>query len=92
MSQLSQFSDIYPSSIYDGDPVNLADNLLCFPTEQFPTPELSGSQQTLESASNSGSLTPIPLPLIPSSLQRVGPGRSLAFVLYSDMSKDDFVA
>lgn len=92
MSQIPQFSDIYPSSIYDGDPANPVDPLLCFPNEQFPTPEISESQQTFDTASNSGFLTPIPPPSIPSSLQRVGPGRSIAFILYSDMSKDDFVA
>lgn len=88
MSQISQFSDIYSSSIYDGDPV---DALLSFSNDQFPTPDISGSQHTLESASNSDFLTPITPPLIPSSLQRIGPGRSPAFILYSEMSKDDFV-
>ncbi|KAJ5681614.1 uncharacterized protein N7477_001554, partial [Penicillium maclennaniae] len=66
MSQISQFSDIYSSSIYDGDP------------------------HTLESALNPDFLTPITPPLIPASLQRVGPSRSLAYILYSEMSKDDF--
>jgi hypothetical protein len=88
MSQVSQFSDIYSSSMYDGDPV---DALLSFSNDQFQTADISGSQHTLESASNSDFLTPIIPPLIPSSLQRVGPGRSPAFILYAEMSKDDFV-
>lgn len=90
MSQISQFSDIYPSSVYEGDPID--NHQLYFPNKtQICTPEPSRSQQTLDSVSNSGFLTPIPPPPIPNTLTRVGPGRSTSFVLYSDMSNDAFV-
>lgn len=88
MSQLSLFSDAYPSSLYEGDTIDG----LSFPNDQFHNPVLSGSQQTSDSVSNPGFLTPIPPPSVPPSLERVGPGRSIEFVLYSDMSKDEFVA
>ncbi|CAP94930.1 hypothetical protein N7489_004599 [Penicillium chrysogenum] len=88
MSQLSLFSDAYPSSLYEGDTIDG----LSFPNDQFHNPDLSGSQQTSDSVSNPGFLTPIPPPSVPPSLERVGPGRSIEFVLYSDMSKDEFVA
>ncbi|KAK9847191.1 hypothetical protein MYU51_020359 [Penicillium brevicompactum] len=88
MSQLSLFSDAYPSSLYEGDTIDG----LSFPNDQFHTPDLSGSQQISESVSNPGFLTPIPLLSVPPSLERVSPGRSIEFVLYSDMSKDEFVA
>jgi hypothetical protein len=80
---MSQFSDIYSSSIYDGDPV-ANDPFHPLLNEPLPTPE--------DTTSNSGFLTPVLPPLIPPSLQRVGPGRSTAFVLFDKMSKDDFVA
>jgi hypothetical protein len=87
---MSQFSDIYSSSIYDGDP---AANDPFHPSlnEPLPTTKISRSQQSFDTTLNSGFLTPVPPPLIPPSLQRVGPGRSTAFVLFDEMSKDDFV-
>jgi hypothetical protein len=88
---MSQFSAIYSSSAYEGDPIDTLH--LCFPNEtQLCTPGPSGSQQTFDSVYNSGSLTPLPSPPIPNTLTRVGPGRVKSFVLYSDMSKDEFVA
>jgi hypothetical protein len=88
MSQLSLFSYAYPSSVYEGDTIDG----LSFPNDQFHNPDSSGSQQTSDSVSNPGFLTPIPPPSVPPSLDRVGPGRSIEFVLYFDMSKDEFVA
>jgi hypothetical protein len=82
MSQASQFSEVYLSSIYEGDPI---DNL------QFCFPNASESRQTLNSIPDSDFLRPPSPPLIPDTLTRVGPDRAKSFVLYSDMTKDAFV-
>ncbi|EED14180.1 conserved hypothetical protein [Talaromyces stipitatus ATCC 10500] len=88
---MAQFSDIYSSSAYEGD--TLDPFYFSFSNEtQSSTPDPTGSQGTLDSGSDSGFLTPLPILSIPDILTRVGPGRTKTFVLYSDMSKDEFVA
>lgn len=91
MSQMSQFSDIYSSSVHEGDN---SDNLLNFPSDdpQLFTPEASFSRQTVESVYDSDFIRPPQPPVIPDTLQRVGPHRRKAYILYSEMSKDDFVS
>lgn len=90
MSQVSQFSDIYSSSAYE---VDTTDNLQ-FPFSedgQLYTPDPLGSQQTLSSVPDPDFLRPPPPPPIPDTLQLVGPDRTKGYILYSNMSKDDFV-
>lgn len=90
-SQISQFSDVYSSSLYEGDH---PDNLAYLPShdQQIFPPDLSCSQQTLNAASDSDFLRPSQPPPIPDTLQCVGPDRRKVYVLYSDMSKEDFVS
>ena len=84
----SQYSDAFSSSFYDGrveDITYLAsENALLF------TPDLIESQQTIDS-SDTEFLRPAPRPIVPSSLTRVGPGRSKAYVLYTRMVHEEFV-
>jgi hypothetical protein len=88
---MAQFSDIHSSSAYEGDPLDTLH--FSFSNEtQSRTPDPSGSQRTLDLGSDSSFLTPLPIPSIPDTLTRVGPGRTKPFILYSDMSKDEFVA
>ena len=86
MSQPSEVSDIYPSSIYEGEPC-----LYFSEDTQLFTPEPSGSQQTLHSASDSVFVRPQPPPSIPDTLQRVGPTKTKGYVLYTEMSRDAFI-
>jgi hypothetical protein len=93
MSQISQFSDAYASSLYDADNT---DSLQIIQSDNF-TPDLSFSQQSLgsvtPSAANSDFIRPpVPSPPIPASLQRVCPDRINAYLVYSSMSKDEFVS
>jgi arylamine N-acetyltransferase len=90
MSQMSQFSDPYASSTYQFDQFDLSDNLGLPPPEEYAS-DLSYSQQTLDSARDSSFTRPSQPPSLPDTLQRVGPDKRKAFVLYSDMSKNQFV-
>lgn len=83
MSQ-SQHSDFVPS-FYDGDIDNLG---YLAPSSQDPTP--SGSQLILE-AIDTEFLRPINFPPIPSSLTRVGPNRRKDYVLYDNMTHNEWV-
>jgi hypothetical protein len=87
MTQMSQLSDAYASSTYE---IDLLDNL-SLPAPEDSTTDLSYSQQTLASGpySSPSRLQP---PSFPNILQRVGPDQRKPFFLYSDMSKDQFVA
>jgi hypothetical protein len=84
---MSQSTDVYSSSLYESDSI---DPLSYLPLDglQLFTPDLSSSQQSLTLVPEAGFLTPL---AIPSSLQRVGQGRRKPWILYSDMSKDDFL-
>ncbi|KAF4200160.1 hypothetical protein CNMCM8927_003836 [Aspergillus lentulus] len=92
MASQGQASDAYPSSVPDGDQIE-------YPAFDFPqdvqglyTPDPSCSQQTIFSSSDTDFAWPGPLLPIPESLERVGPDRTKAYILYSEMSKDAFVA
>lgn len=92
-SQASQFSDAYVSSLYDP---NLTDSLQIIQSDDF-TPNLSFSQQSFGSVAPSIANSdfvrpPIPPLPIPPSLQRICLDRNNAYLVYSDMSKDDFVS
>lgn len=88
MSQFSQFSDAYASSLYDADN---PDSLQVIQPDDL-TSNLSFSQQASQSIANSDfTHLPIPAP-IPPSLKRVCPDRISAYLVYSDMTKDDFVS
>lgn len=88
MSQLSQFSDPGPSSLHEGDAIDHLSSYLPSDDIQLFTPDLSCSQQTVTSATESDFLRPLS---VPSSLQRVGPDRKKSWVLYADMSKAEFI-
>lgn len=93
MSEISQISDAYPSSLYGADAI---DNLACLQSDdqQIFTPDLSYGQQSFNSVSDSDFLRPLlPLaPPVPSSLQCVSPDRKKTYVVYSNMTKNEFVA
>jgi hypothetical protein len=96
-SQMSQASDAYPSSILDAESLRSLDCIHFDLTQdfRFHTPDPSSSRQALPSASDSD-FTRLallePPPLIPEDLRRVGPDRTKAYVLYSDMTRDKFVS
>ncbi|KAJ5253812.1 uncharacterized protein N7525_007394 [Penicillium rubens] len=81
----SQLSDIYSSSVYEGGS-----------SERFPYPipddsfmlDPPSSQRTLTSVTDTELIQPPPIPI---ALERVGPDRHKSFVLYTEMSKDDFL-
>ncbi|CAG8061357.1 unnamed protein product [Penicillium nalgiovense] len=81
----SQLSDIYSSSVYEGDS-----------SERFPYPipddsfmlDPPSSQRTLTSVTDTELIQPPPIPI---ALERVGPDRHKSFVLYTEMSNDDFL-
>lgn len=81
MSQLSLFSDAGPSSVVGSDLT--FDNLL----DSF-TPDLPASQQSVTTAPDPDFLRPLTIPL---SLERDGPDRKKSFILFSEMSKNEFV-
>lgn len=73
--------------MYESDAI---DNFSCLQSDdqQSYTPDVSSSQQLIASATDLGFVRPLS---IPSSLERVGPDRKKSWILYSDMSKDDFI-
>lgn len=81
----SQLSDIYSSSVYEGGS-----------SERFPYPipddsfmlDPPSSQRTLTSVTDTELIQPPPIPI---ALERVGPDRHKSFVLYTEISKDDFL-
>jgi hypothetical protein len=82
---MPQISDAYHSSLYGGDVPDL--NFL--PSDDRLL-DLPYSQETLNSVSEVDFLRSQTPPLIPSSLDRVGPDRRKLLVLYTDMANDDF--
>lgn len=87
MSQ-SQLSEAFSSSIYNSDIDNIA--YLAPENLQIFTPDLSGSQQTLDSCTPEF-FQPPPPPVIPPSLTRIGPNRRKAYVLYNEIMHTDWV-
>lgn len=88
---MSQLSDIYSSSLYEHDPAaTLTDTLSHLPSDdiQLFSTEASSSRQPLSSTPDTDFIRPL---AVPSSLQRVGPGRRKDYLLYTDMNKDDFI-
>jgi hypothetical protein len=83
---MPQISNAYHSSSYGGDVPDL--NFL--PSDDRLL-DLPFSQETLNSVSEVDFLRSQTPPLIPSSLDRVGPDRRKLFVLYTDMANDEFV-
>jgi hypothetical protein len=83
MSQ-SQQSD-FASSLYDGDIDNIS---YLAPSNYLATP--SSSQHTIDPF-DTDFLRPTIPPILPSSLQRVGPDRRKAFILYDKMTHNEWV-
>jgi hypothetical protein len=80
MSQLSQFSDAGPSSLYEDD----TDTFSYFPIDELP---ISASDPP-SSIADTDFLRPLS---VPSTLKRIGPGYKKLWVLFSDMGKDEFI-
>lgn len=90
-SQIPQFSNAYPSSLYEGDHL---DNFGYLPSDgqQLHTPDPSYSQQTFDSVPELDLIQPSQPPHIPDSLQQVGPDRKKLYLLWTQMANDEFVA
>ncbi|RHZ43507.1 uncharacterized protein CDV56_100702, partial [Aspergillus thermomutatus] len=86
-SQASQFSDHYPSSIFEENPL---DNLSFLPSDG-PFNPLYG-KNTPNSTPNVSFTRPALLPAIPETLERVGPPKKKIYILWTEMVNDDFVA
>lgn len=87
MSQFSLSSDAGPSNYYEAD----AADSQSYPQSdhlQILTSDLACSQQTITSAPESDFLQ---TPSAPASLRRVGPDRKKSYILYEDMTKEDFI-
>jgi hypothetical protein len=96
---MSQQSDFYTSSVYEGNPTTLITPIPTL-TEALSasylnsdgltpfTPDPQFSQQSFTSAPSSDLIQPSSVPL---SLTRVRPNRLTEYVLYTDMDKDIFV-
>lgn len=90
MSQFSQFSEASPSSTFSSDITDYTDYSLGLPlNNQLVSPNLSCNQRIVTSTPDADFLG---LTAIPSSLERVGPGKQKGWVLFSAMNKTDFVA
>lgn len=88
-SQLSQFSDNYPSSIFGDTP---PDNLPFLPSDSaqsFNPDALYGQTPTSTPDFNFSRQLLVPHP--PDTLQRVGPPKKKNFVLWTEMVNDEFV-
>ena len=85
--RMSLLSDIYSSSIYEGEVINSLPYLQSDDLSAFPS-ELTASQQTVTSNTDLSFTQPIS---IPPSLQRVGPDRRKTWILFDNMSKKEFL-
>jgi len=84
---MSPLSDIYSSSIYEGEVINSLPYLQSDDLSAFPS-ELTASQQTVTSNTDLSFTQPIS---IPPSLQHVGPDRRKTWILFDNMSKKEFL-
>jgi hypothetical protein len=88
-SQISQFSNNYPLSIFKDNP----DSLSFLPSDgaQSFNPDTLYSQTPISTPDiNFAQL--LPPPSIPNTLQRVGPKKQKNYILWSEMVNDVFVA
>ncbi|KAB8227108.1 uncharacterized protein BDW43DRAFT_317149 [Aspergillus alliaceus] len=90
-SQISQFSDNYPSSIYKDTPLDNYPLFLSDDPQPF-IPDASYSQQTPASTPDTEFTRPPVPPSIPSTLERVGPEKQKTYLLWTEMVNDEFVA
>ncbi|KAI3286490.1 hypothetical protein DTO002I6_8161 [Penicillium roqueforti] len=90
-SQDSQFSDNYPSSIFEE---NTVDNLTFLSSDDLQpfNPNTLYGQHTSSSTPNVGFTRPALPPTIPETLEHVGPRKKKTYVLWTEMVNDDFVA
>jgi hypothetical protein len=89
-SQISQFSDNYPSSIYEDTPLDTFPFLSSDGPQSF-IPDASYGQQTPASTPDTESTQPPVPPSIPNSLERVGPEKQKNYLLWTEMVNDEFV-
>jgi hypothetical protein len=82
---MSQFSDSFLPSLCDSESIDTFTNLL--PDDL--TPDLFYSAQSLNSDIDYPQFRPFVPP--PPSLQRIGPDRKKSYVLYTTMSKKEFI-
>ncbi|KAJ6039228.1 hypothetical protein N7460_007260 [Penicillium canescens] len=88
-SQASQFSDTYPSSIFEDNPL---DNLSDIPSDGaiYFTPSAL-SQQTSTLTPDGDSARPLIVPPVPPTLERVGPTTNQKhFILWTEEMNDEF--
>ena len=89
-SQVSQFSDNYPSSIFEDNPL---DNFTFLPSDspQPFIPDALYSQQTPNSTPDVDFARPPLPPSIPDTLERVGPEKQKNYILWTEMVNNEFV-
>jgi hypothetical protein len=79
MSQFIQFSDQSPSSLFEDD----IDTFSYVPTDELSIFTSNPSSFTTD--------TDLPLFSVPTTLRRISPDNKKPWVLYSKMSKNDFI-
>ncbi|KAJ6134818.1 hypothetical protein N7523_001140 [Penicillium sp. IBT 18751x] len=85
-SHASQFSDNYPSSIFEDHPVEA----LSFLTSDGPF-NLDGGETPISTPSVTFTRPTVPI-LIPQTLERVGPCGRKKYILWTEMFNEEFVA
>jgi hypothetical protein len=80
MSQLSQFSDAGPLSLYEND----IDTFSYFPTDELPISALDPPS----SIADTDFLRPLS---VLSTLKQIGPDYKKLWVVFSDIDKDEFI-
>jgi len=85
-SQASQFSDQYPSSFFEENPL---DKLSTLPSDGPFNP--SYGQSTPNPSSSTEFTQPVFSPVILETLERVGPAKNKNYILWTEMVNDDFV-
>lgn len=86
---MSQMSNPYTSSLYEVENLDTLSYLPSDSSQVFTTESASVCQQTLTSRT----VTSLPkIPLLPDSLERVGPDRKKEWVIYSNMTQNDFLS
>jgi hypothetical protein len=85
-NQASQFSDHYPSSVFEDNPMDT----LSFLASDRPF-SLDG-RETPTSTPDVNFIRPVIPPPIPETLERVGPPKRKNYILWTEMVNEDFVA
>lgn len=84
----SQFSDHYPSSAFEDNPV---DTLSFFTSDGPFNFDGRESGETPTSTHDINFIRPVIPPVIPETLERIGPSKRKNYILWTEMVNEDFV-